>query len=192
MNPTTGSAGYCARAASGQRSDDAAALPSPAMNSRRRIRHASKPLCGQRIAVRVVWERVASRRGASFLPTFFCSAGGCLWPGAEVFVDARHFRLLGRTGRFLGQLDSPRMTQSGSRVCTAAAFFDGPCLTEASDRPYSVVMLAARITLADFSGSAAMSLSNLAGVMGSGTLPSSASCKERLNDSVQCGRIGPS
>ncbi len=37
--PTTGIAGFCARATSGH----AAALPSPAMNSRRRIRHASQP-----------------------------------------------------------------------------------------------------------------------------------------------------
>ena len=39
MNPTTGGAGCCARAASGQRSDEAAALPSPAMNSRRFTDH---------------------------------------------------------------------------------------------------------------------------------------------------------
>ena len=56
----------CAHAAIGH----AAALPSPAMNSRRRIGHASKPLCGQRIAVRVAWERVASR-GANFPAIFF-------------------------------------------------------------------------------------------------------------------------
>ena len=57
----------CARATTGH----AAALPSPAMNSRRRIGHASKPLCGQRIAVRVAWERVGSCRGADFLQPFF-------------------------------------------------------------------------------------------------------------------------
>jgi hypothetical protein len=47
MNPTTGSAGCCARATSGH----AAALPIPAMNSRRRICHASEPLYGQPIAI---------------------------------------------------------------------------------------------------------------------------------------------
>jgi hypothetical protein len=36
-----------------------------------RHRHlASKPLCGQRISVRVAWERVASRREANFLQPF--------------------------------------------------------------------------------------------------------------------------
>src|SRR6516165_783534 len=40
------------------------------MNSLRSIGHASKPLCGQRIAVGVAWERVASRRGANFLQPF--------------------------------------------------------------------------------------------------------------------------
>src|SRR6516225_7198586 len=39
MNPTTGGAGCCARAASGQRSDESATLPSPAMNSRRFTDH---------------------------------------------------------------------------------------------------------------------------------------------------------
>jgi hypothetical protein len=68
-NPITGIAACCARAATGH----AAALPIPAMNSRRRTGHASKPLCGQRIAVRVTWERVASRRGANFL-RLFCTA----------------------------------------------------------------------------------------------------------------------
>jgi hypothetical protein len=43
------------------------------MNSRRRIGHASKPLCGQRIAVRVAWERVASRPGGQLAATFFAA-----------------------------------------------------------------------------------------------------------------------
>jgi len=42
-NPITGIAGCCARATTGH----AAALPSPTMNSRRRISHASQPLYGQ-------------------------------------------------------------------------------------------------------------------------------------------------
>ena len=65
----------CVRAITGH----AAALPSPAMNSRRRIGHASKPLCGQRISVRVAWERVVSRREANFLravASFAQSANG--------------------------------------------------------------------------------------------------------------------
>jgi len=41
QDPITGIAGCCARAASGHA---AAVLPSPAMNSRRRISHASEPL----------------------------------------------------------------------------------------------------------------------------------------------------
>jgi hypothetical protein len=40
-NPITGTAGCCARAATGH----AAALPSPAIKSRRRIRHPLKPQC---------------------------------------------------------------------------------------------------------------------------------------------------
>jgi hypothetical protein len=40
------------------------------MNCLRRIDHASKTLYGQRIAVRVAWERVASRWGANFLRPF--------------------------------------------------------------------------------------------------------------------------
>jgi len=42
MNPTSGSFTCCARVTSGH----AAALPSPAMKCRRRIRHAPDLLCG--------------------------------------------------------------------------------------------------------------------------------------------------
>jgi hypothetical protein len=58
--------GCCARTTTGH----AAALLSPAMNSRRRIRHPLKLLCGQPIAVRVAWERVASGPGANLLRRF--------------------------------------------------------------------------------------------------------------------------
>jgi hypothetical protein len=74
----------CARAVTGH----AAALPNPVMKSRRRIGHASKPLCWQRIAVRVAWERVASRRGTNFLRPF-CSALVRTWPKAEITAARR-------------------------------------------------------------------------------------------------------
>jgi hypothetical protein len=51
--PITGIAGCCACVASGQ----ATAPPTPAMNSRRRIRHAPDLIYGQPIAAWSRWER---------------------------------------------------------------------------------------------------------------------------------------
>jgi hypothetical protein len=52
--------------------------PSPAMNSLRRINHASAPVYGQPIAAGAAWERVES--GPGEIPAIvFCSAGGGLW-----------------------------------------------------------------------------------------------------------------
>jgi hypothetical protein len=48
--------GCCARAASGH----AAVLPSPAMNSRRRIVHSSEPLYGRPTAAEALWERAST------------------------------------------------------------------------------------------------------------------------------------
>jgi hypothetical protein len=52
-NIVAGSARCWARAVGG----NTGTAPNPAMNSRRRIRHALKLLCGQPMAVGVVWER---------------------------------------------------------------------------------------------------------------------------------------
>jgi hypothetical protein len=62
----TGIADCCARAASGH----AAAPPSPAMNSRRRISHASQPLYGSSLPQPQVSEQGASGLGTKFLRYF--------------------------------------------------------------------------------------------------------------------------
>ena len=69
------------------------------MNSRRRIGHASKPLCGQRISVRVAWERVVSRREANFLRAVASFAQSANGGPIATSVDGSELRraLIGRS-----------------------------------------------------------------------------------------------
>src|ERR1700730_10007705 len=87
--PTVETRPCCARATTGH----AAALPSPAMNCRRRISHASEPICAQPIAHRAVWERVASLRGANFLRSLWSAGAGLQMYLLDHLVgDGEHIR----------------------------------------------------------------------------------------------------
>jgi hypothetical protein len=65
------------------------------MNSRRRIRHPLKLLCGEPTVVGVPWERARAEDCASV----FCSAGGGSWPisaVSAVMASGRWVRLCGK------------------------------------------------------------------------------------------------
>jgi hypothetical protein len=103
----------CARTASGH----AAALPSPAMNCRRRIRHPLKLLCGQPIAVRVAWERVASRRGANLLRTFLHRMSPNLAQGSPHPISPAPVRLVGYCGHRRAGLNYTPPCSTGRSPC---------------------------------------------------------------------------
>jgi hypothetical protein len=94
-------------AASVPQTGHAAALPSPAMNSRRRIAHAPKPLYEQPIAVGAAWEPGWTPAGHRPSPKIAVL-------GAPFGSDRR------RTGHDVGALNSTLMTQLGSGVFIAA------------------------------------------------------------------------
>src|ERR1700676_4992681 len=78
--------GCCARATNGQ----AAAPPTPAMNSRRLIDH---------LVAALRQPIVLGAACLADLPIFFCNAGGGFWPISEMAVARVGGRLLGYCGR---------------------------------------------------------------------------------------------
>jgi hypothetical protein len=104
----------CACAASGPAAGHSAVLPSPAINSLRRIRHPPKLLCGAAYRGQGRMGTGCISPGGAGGPTsldLFCSAGGGFWPAAEVSVDTWYIRSLGNSGSSRLRLDSMQMTQ---------------------------------------------------------------------------------
>jgi hypothetical protein len=92
-NVVAGSARCWARTVGGK----AGTVPNPAMNSCRRIRHALKLLCGQPIAVGVVWER-ASQHGPT--PGIADISAWLKGAGMTAFDESRRRRRHAFSARF--------------------------------------------------------------------------------------------